>query len=120
VIERRKHPRLSVMAQVQLTHDAEVHILEAANVSRGGLFLSGNPPDYPDLVAGADVDLVIFANNADELDAHASRARIARIEPETHEHQPAGFGLAFTAIDERNVTRLERLIEHVPKRSKTG
>ncbi|MEK6608835.1 MAG: PilZ domain-containing protein, partial [Myxococcota bacterium] len=82
--DRRKNPRVELMAQVQVTRDADVHILRARDVSRGGMFLSGSPDVYAEFVSGADLDVVLFgagAEHGDDLGDVTARARIVRVVP---------------------------------------
>jgi hypothetical protein len=107
--ERRSHPRAELFAQVQVSQDAEVHIMSTANLSLGGAFLLGDPEECPDLQVGVIVDLLIFAG--EELDASDARVRgkILRI---VREGAPApGFGLRFLSPEAGEAAALERLIQ---------
>jgi hypothetical protein len=92
--DKRRHARIELFAQVQVSQQSECYIMSTANLSRGGLFISGDPREYPDLIRGATVDLCIFAEQ--ELgapDAHL-RARVVRVVEKGNGFSP-GFGLEF-------------------------
>ena len=92
--DQRRHPRVELFVQVQVSRDSECYIMSTANISRGGLFIGADPWEHPDLVQGATVDLCIFSgNDLAAADAHL-RARIVRVVRPGALHKP-GFGLEF-------------------------
>lgn len=107
--ERRAHPRIEVLAQVQVARDAEVHIMSARNLSRSGIFLNGNPAEMPDLKVGLHVELMIFAAD-DAGEDVTSMAHIVRVEDGSTPGTVSGFALTFIDLDLPTVRRLERLI----------
>lgn len=108
--ERRAHARVELLAQVQVSRQAEVHIMPTVNASCGGMFLQGNPFETPELRVGVDLDLTLF--DPGDLGAEVrATAKVARIESSTDPAKPSGFGLEFTRIDEANLARLRRLLD---------
>ncbi|MBK6848600.1 MAG: PilZ domain-containing protein [Proteobacteria bacterium] len=107
--DRRAHPRLDLLAQVQVTRASEVYVLSTLNVSRGGLFLQCVPAEAPDLKVGLDVEVLIFAPG-ETIEDVVARARVARIDDGRAPGALAGFGLRFTQLDAENTRRLEKLI----------
>ena len=106
--ERRAHPRVELFAQVQVTRESEVHILEMANISRGGAFLQAEPREMPEIQVGVDLELLIFC--ADDIGQDvACRAKVVRVVDQSHAPR-RGFGVAFTAVDPQNMARLERFL----------
>lgn len=108
--ENRRFARIEYLAQVQLSRDTEVHIMSTRNISRGGVFIQGHPPEFPELRVGAQVELVIFdADRPGETDVALS-ALVVRIEMATRPGGLGGFGLQFVNLTKRNLNELERLI----------
>ncbi|MCB9556218.1 MAG: PilZ domain-containing protein [Deltaproteobacteria bacterium] len=115
--ERREHPRIDFLAQVQITRDDEVQILSTENISLGGLFLNADPYEYPGIHVGTDLDIMIFA--ADDIGFDLTcRARVVRVAGRAT-GQP-GFGLQFTTIDEPSLQRLAEYIAHQERRQNGG
>jgi hypothetical protein len=112
-IENRTHPRVDLFAQVQVTRDSEVHVMSARNISRGGIFIQGEPAEIPDLRPGVEVEIVIFVGDdlglADGLADVRLGARVVRVEERGRADVP-GFGLQFIAIERTQGQMLERLI----------
>lgn len=110
--ERRRHPRIELLAQVQLSHAHEVHTLSTLDVSLCGLFVLGSPGQFDDLEVGASVDVVLYPTpELADAGAHEVRAsaRIARVEPEGGVRR-AGFGLELDRIDNDNLRHLAAMI----------
>lgn len=107
--ERRRFERIEILAQAQVTRDAEVHLLQARNASVAGIFLEGDPMQYPDFRIGTDLELVLFGGNADDIADVVARARIVRIDL-PRGLQLGGFGLEITAVDDANRARFETLL----------
>lgn len=108
--EKRTHPRAELLAQVQVAQDSEVYIMSTRNISRGGLFIVGDPSEYPELISDMEVTLVIFA--ADDLslkDVHA-KAKIIRVE-KGHGLLNSGFGLQFTTIEKDQIENLDQILQ---------
>jgi PilZ domain len=104
--ERREHPRVELIAQVQVKRSTEILILQARNVSFGGVFLEGNPKDYPQLGVGMEVECSLSPEDDPEGKTIEMRARIARIERSGQ----IGFGLSIVRIDANSQGRLAALI----------
>ncbi len=110
---RRRSPRIEVFAQAQVkAHD--VHIMEVRNVSAGGIYLVGTPEQYPELVPGRDLGLLIFGSEdglGDDPEFNiVCHARIIRIDEGFPGKRPPGFGATIDPVDEDNRERLTKLL----------
>jgi hypothetical protein len=108
---QRSHGRVDLLAQVQVTREAEVYIMSTMNISRGGVFIRCDPSECPDLRAGAQVEIVIFVAEDPGVEDVSLQARIVRVEPQARGQIPSGFGLQFVGLDADQTQKLERLIE---------
>jgi hypothetical protein len=110
---RRRSQRIEVFAQAEVTA-RDVHIMEVRNVSAGGVYLVGTPKQYPELVPGRDLGLVIFGSEnglGDDPDFNiACHARIIRIDEGFPGKRPPGFGATIDPIDDDNRERLTNLL----------
>jgi hypothetical protein len=110
---RRRTPRIEVFAQAEIMGQ-DVRIMEVRNVSSGGVYLVGTPAEYPDLVPGTDLDLVLFGTEeglGDDPEFNIScQARIIRIDEGNPGKRPPGFGATIDPIDEDNRERLTKLL----------
>jgi hypothetical protein len=110
---RRRSPRIEVFAQAEVKGQ-EVRIMEVRNVSSGGIYLVGTPQEYPDLMPGVDLDLVIFGSEegmGDDPDFNIScQARIIRVDEGNPGKRPPGFGATIDPADEDNRERLTKLL----------
>jgi hypothetical protein len=104
--ERRKHPRVDLIAQVQVKRSGDVLIMQARNVSASGVFLEGSPLDNPTLSVGTELDLALLPADDPESQPILMRARIARLE----RTGTPGFGLSIIRIDTNSQGRLAALI----------
>ena len=104
--ERRKHPRVGLIAQVQVKRGGEVEILQARNVSIGGVFLEGEPRNHPQLALGVELDLALVPEDDAEGHPIIMRAKVARVERGA---QP-GFGVSIIRIDTYSQGRLSALV----------
>lgn len=104
--ERRQHPRVEVLAQVQVTRDAEVHVMSTSDISRGGIFIQGDPADAPDLLPGVDCDLVLFDADADREEVMV-RATVVHI---VDRPDAKGFGLRFKTFMPGHAARLKTVL----------
>jgi hypothetical protein len=111
--KRRRSPRVEIFAQAEVAA-REVHIMEVRNVSAGGIYLVGTPRDYPDLVPGRDIGIVIFGSVegiADNPEYNITcRARIIRIDEGYPGKRPPGFGATIDPTDEEQRERLAELL----------
>jgi c-di-GMP-binding flagellar brake protein YcgR len=106
--DQRAHARFQLFAQVQLCQDAEVYVMSTENISEGGVFVTGDPTDFPSMAVGAEVELLIFPAENLMLDL-SCRARVVRVEGGPGQAR-AGFGLSFVALDERSRERLAQFL----------
>ena len=108
--EQRGHPRVDLLAQVQVTRDSEIYVMAAASISRGGVFIQGDPAECPDLTPGAAVELVIFATEDLGVDEAHAEARIVRV-VQAGSRFPPGFGLQLINLAPAQAQLLERLVK---------
>jgi hypothetical protein len=106
--ERRRHPRIELVAQAEVATSDVLHLLRVANASRGGLFLKATPENYPDFQPGVEVRLQVFPGTDDDAGEVRAVARIVRIEP----GETGGFAVEFTDVED--VQALEQLLETTP------
>ena len=107
---RRAHPRVELLAQVQVKRDLEVHIMEALNISIGGIFIQGQPEEYPDLAVGTTVELMIFDPDSPDGTDVTLKAHVVRREVGENEGMSPGFGLRFADMDGDKLEHLCTLI----------
>jgi hypothetical protein len=110
---RRKTPRIEVFVQAEVKA-REVQIMEVRNVSSGGIYLVGTPEQYPDIMPGKELGLVIFGSEeglGDDPEFNVvCRARIIRIDQGFPGKRPPGFGATIDPIDDDNRERLTNLL----------
>lgn len=110
---RRRSPRIEVFAQAEVKA-RDVHIMEVRNVSSGGVYLVGTPKEYPDLVPGHDLGLVIFGSVDGAGDDPSSnvicQAHITRIDQGYPGKRPPGFGATIDPVDDDHRERLAELL----------
>ena len=105
--DRRRYPRVGLVAQAQVSSMGEVHLLEVGNASRLGLFLVGAPSRHPDLSLDTVVEVTITQLDDPEAVAVSFAARVVRVQ---HDGEAAGFGLAVELIDEQSAHVLDSLL----------
>lgn len=111
--EKREHPRFELFAQVQVARESEVHIMSAQRISRGGIFVQGEPTAYPDLQVGTQVEVVVFdADNPGREDLSLA-ARIVRVDGLSSSRRSLGFGLQFTELGTFEAGALESLLDRL-------
>ena len=112
-VERRRSPRIEILAQAEIMGQ-EIRIMQVLNISMGGIFLVGNPDEYPDLMPGIDLDLAISTTEGgmgDDPDANiACHARIVRVDHGEQNKRPPGFGATIEPVDDENRERLTMLL----------
>jgi hypothetical protein len=110
---RRKDPRIDVFVQAEVKVK-DVRIMEVRNVSAGGIYLVGTPQDYPELMPGTTLGLVIFGAEdgaGDDPDFNiVCNARITRLDEGNPGKRPPGFGATIDPIDDDNRERLANLL----------
>lgn len=113
VPNRRASPRIDVFAQAEIKA-RDVYIMGVRNVSAGGIYLVGTPHEYPELVPGTDLGLVIFGAEdgmGDDPEFNiVCNARITRIDEGNPGKRPPGFGATIDPVDEDNRDRLTNLL----------
>lgn len=107
--EQRRHPRIGILAQVELSKGGEIQILSARNASLGGLFLEAAPSDFPDLVPGVVVHVGLFSSE-DGTERVRGEATVVRIDGGTPGVRPAGFGLMWRTLDPETAEALARFL----------
>ncbi len=111
VKDSRHHPRADIFAQVQVTRASDVYIMSTMNMSQGGVFIQGNPAEYPDLQVGVEVEVVFFVAQDVGNEDVSLNAKIVRIESGSVLGRIPGFGLQFLAVDSIQASRLDHLIK---------
>lgn len=110
----RRSPRIDVFAQAEARGGGDVRILSVRNVSAGGIYLEGTPQDYPELVPGVELDLVIFGSEegmGDDPEFNVKcHARIIRIDEGYPDKRPPGFGATIAPVDQDDRERLTNLL----------
>jgi hypothetical protein len=116
--ERRAHPRIELVATVEVARDGEVHVLMASNLSLSGVFLEGNPADYPGFERNALLEMTLsLAESTEGAESGGSpprmaikaKGKIVRIQPPGMK-SPAGFGLVLTEIRPAELKQLNDLL----------
>jgi hypothetical protein len=113
--ENRKHARVDLLAQVQISSESEVLIMSTKNISRGGIFIQGDPLDFPELGQNILVELVIFAANDLSVDDVRLMAQVVRVEASNTTGTPPGFGLQFVQVDQQQAQCLDTLLSVLEK-----
>ncbi|MFH1132267.1 MAG: PilZ domain-containing protein [Pseudomonadota bacterium] len=108
--ESRKHIRLDLFVQVQVSVDSEVHIMATSNMSRGGAFILANPADHPDIKVGTELDMVIFT--ADDLREMNCKARVVHIRDKQEDGRGLGFGVSFSHIPQDEAPKLDEFLKY--------
>jgi hypothetical protein len=101
--EQRQSPRIELYAQVQVTRESACHVMATGNISRGGVFIQGDPVDHPDLTLGASVELVLF----DPEDPDHAGVSLEGVVVHVREGQRQGFGVKFINMNHLNLSLLD-------------
>ncbi len=88
----------------------ETLILEAINISLGGVFLSSDGQDLSEYQPGAPVDVLIF-------DPHSMARHAVRTPAKVVRHEPNGIALQWE-VDEAVSHHLGRLLKALNQRPK--
>lgn len=83
----------------------------SAQIGRGGMFLRGEPAEYPELKVGTSVEVVVFNVERPGDDDVTLDARVVRIEKGLA--QKHGIGLKFGALSHYEAGALETLLERL-------
>lgn len=108
--DRRRDERLEILAQIDLRRgdDADVHILEAANISAGGLFVRVDHGFDVPMAVGDQVQVYLNLNG----DGSDHELELS-CDAEVVRHAADGFGLRWLAPDAEITRRLTAIIDHV-------
>jgi hypothetical protein len=112
--DRRKARRIEVFAQASVSAGHDVHVMAVRNISAGGIYLEGSPPDYPDLRTGAPLDLMIFGSeeglgHEEQLNIHC-KGQVVRVDPGFGDQRPPGFGVMIEPAGHSERAKLTRLM----------
>lgn len=114
-MERRRHERVSLRAEVVLARNGHRAQMAAYDVSLGGAFLETDLSAHIELKTGArcEVTLHVDENTPTHAcqDGHTihARARIVRRDP-GGPGRPSGLGVEFERVDLENLERLLALV----------
>jgi hypothetical protein len=87
----RKHPRVELLASVELASGQGMTILRVRNISVGGVFVCSDGQDLSSFVVGSRHELVIFTPSDAQRELLV-RGRVVR-------HEPDGMALEWRADD---------------------
>jgi hypothetical protein len=117
--DRRRHPRIELIASVEIARGDEVFVMTATNVSMGGVFLEGAPEEHPELARGVEVSLTLAVAGREDRGGPGrappppqvvrARGKIVRVQ-QGAPGSPAGFGVVLTQIGADDVARLRTLV----------
>lgn len=110
VDDRRRHERMDLLAQVQVTRDSTVEIMTTLNLSLGGAFLQGEAAAGTEFSVGTRIELQIFAPDDEGADI-SCRAEVVRVERGEEFGPPAGIGVKFLGLGKLSRARLAKLLE---------
>src|SRR5262249_35399039 len=99
--ERRHHPRVPLLAEVQCQTAGEVYVLPVRDASLGGVFLEGNPEQCPALKKGARAVLDIMPQNETHVRPIRAYGRVVRVDRD-------GFALVLV-VEQRDFARMTRV-----------
>jgi hypothetical protein len=107
-VERRRHPRYEIAAQIRVKRGHVNYIMDVANISLSGAFIRCDDLDrLPQFRLGQEVDLDLF--NYEDLDNIGLQARIVRIVGEDGPGHP-GFGVQFINLSHETYNTLFGLV----------
>jgi hypothetical protein len=110
-LERRRHARIPLRAQVCVTHVDNTVELEALDVSEGGVFLEAEPEEMPEFSEGAEVNLRIFDPDTEDDDHDVlAMAKVIRVVRPARGPTCSGLALEFTELGEEDSDRLRALL----------
>jgi hypothetical protein len=112
--ERRAHPRFPILTQVSMRRGGEVSVLQATNISAGGMFVQLVPGEYPGVHPGNEVSVHIDMGSdkyGRPLDL-TSAAEVVRVDL-GGPGRPAGFALMWTSTDSTVANQLAVILEYL-------
>ena len=118
-VERRRHERYPLLAQVELQANSEILVLEAHNISMGGMYLAAGADDLIDVSRGDRVELYLdlgVGANGRRLELRAN-ARVVRVEDGSNAHNRRGIAVLWTGVSPSMGKKLGYVIEQVSRRS---
>lgn len=83
--------------------------MDTLDISRGGVFIQGNPEEFPELSPGVDLDLVLFFTD-DLHDDVVVRATVVRVVDSAGPGSCPGFGLRFKFFTPGHYPRLTQIL----------
>jgi c-di-GMP-binding flagellar brake protein YcgR len=115
MVDRRRHERIPIIADVRVVTDgAPSDRLAVHDISLGGMFLRTDLAAADRYTVGTLCELSVFL--AEETPFHReggstvhARARVVRRDDGEHGH-PQGLGMAFEGVDDENLDRLRALV----------
>lgn len=124
--ERREEPRFEVFGQAKVSSGGAAYVMPVRNISWGGLFLEGDPDDFPALSKGTKVEISLSGSLDGTKDPELADIRclgeVVRVDRGDGKRQ-AGFGVTLRPADDDEMDRLGQLllrVSGVPKRTATG
>jgi c-di-GMP-binding flagellar brake protein YcgR len=105
-LERRANRRIDLLTQVQVSRDSECYVMASRNISRGGLYVLGDPAQHPDLKVEAVVELSIFDPDEPTCQEMKLDAMVVRVEQGARK----GFGLQFINVNSETATQLDHFL----------
>lgn len=115
--ERRAHPRMELLAHVEVENtgeSAESSVLEAKNISRGGLFLAVAVDECLWLVPGTQVSLDIGPVPADEAgDGDRLICARGRVVRRVMQGSQPGVGIEFESMEDADRDLLHKVLARI-------
>jgi hypothetical protein len=120
-MERRRHERVRVRAEVSLAQHGRTETMATRDVSVSGAFLETTLHDHMDLGTGCRCELTLVID--EDTPAHASEdghtvhlhARIVRRDPGEN-GRSSGLAVVFEDVDLENLARLRALVSPLEER----
>lgn len=106
-IERRRHPRVAILAQVRVKRGSVDYVMELSNISRSGALFSTGEMKRPTWCEPGRV-LEINIIDPRDLDAIDVRGEIARVNQSARDTELA---VRFVEMDAALQDRIDRFIE---------
>ena len=107
-VEKRKHPRYDILAQIRVKHGKVNYIMDVRNLSLSGMFVSSdNVKKLPWFKIGQELEMDLFAT--EELENIKVNGIIVRI-VEEGDATDLGFGVAFSNLEISALESLDNLI----------